>query len=144
MNAYLNLYRSTYLVSRICSKIIQRERGSGWRHRKYNIGHELVIAEIVFWVVRVCSDAQSCPILCNPMACTQPGSSVHWIFRQEYWNGLPFPSPGDLPHPVIEPGSPSLQVDSFPTEPPGKSYYGYMGIIYCTVLFTLLCAWNFP
>ena len=33
--------------------------------------------------------------------------------RQEYWSGLPFPSPGDLPDPGIEPGSPSLQVDSF-------------------------------
>ena len=40
--------------------------------------------------------------------------------RQEYWSGLPFPSPGDLPHPGIEPGSPALQVDSLPSEPPGK------------------------
>ena len=40
--------------------------------------------------------------------------------RKEYWSGLPFPSPGDLPHPGIEPGSPSLQVDSLPSEPSGK------------------------
>ena len=40
--------------------------------------------------------------------------------RQEYWSGLPFPSPGDLPNPEIEPGSPALQVDSLPSEPPGK------------------------
>ena len=40
--------------------------------------------------------------------------------RQEYCNGLPFPSPGDLPDPGIEPGSPALQADSFPSEPPGK------------------------
>ena len=40
--------------------------------------------------------------------------------RQEYWSGLPFPSPRDLPHPGIEPGSPALQADSLPTEPPGK------------------------
>ena len=39
--------------------------------------------------------------------------------RQEYWNGLPSPSPGDLLHPGIEPGSPTLQADSLPTEPPG-------------------------
>ena len=38
---------------------------------------------------------------------------------QEYWSGLPFPSPGDLPDPAIEPGSPALQTDSLPTEPPG-------------------------
>ena len=60
--------------------------------------------------------------------------------RQEHWSGSPFPSPGDLPHPAIEPESPSLQVDSFPAEPPGKLYYGYMGIIYYTVLSILLCA----
>ena len=41
--------------------------------------------------------------------------------RQEYWSGLPFPSPGDLPDPGIEPGSPTLQADALPSEPPGKS-----------------------
>ena len=40
--------------------------------------------------------------------------------RQEDWSGLPFPSPGDLPYPGIEPRSPTLQGDALPTEPPGK------------------------
>ena len=40
--------------------------------------------------------------------------------RQEYWSGLPFPSPGDLPDPGIEPGSPTLQADALPSEPPRK------------------------
>ena len=40
--------------------------------------------------------------------------------RQEYWSGLPFHSPGDLPNPGIEPRSPTLQADSLPSEPPGK------------------------
>ena len=40
--------------------------------------------------------------------------------RQEYWSGQPFPSPGDLPNPGIEPKSPAVQVDSFSSEPPGK------------------------
>ena len=40
--------------------------------------------------------------------------------RQEYWSGLPCHSPGDLPNPGIEPESPTLQVDSLPSEPPGK------------------------
>ena len=40
--------------------------------------------------------------------------------RQEYWSGLLFPSPGDLPNPGIEPGSPALQADALPSEPPGK------------------------
>ena len=42
--------------------------------------------------------------------------------RQEYWSGKPLPSPRDLPHPGIEPQSPSLQVDSLPSEPPGKPH----------------------
>ena len=40
------------------------------------------------------------------------------FFRQEYWNGLPFPSPGNLPDPGIEPGSSAMQADS--PEPPGE------------------------
>ena len=39
---------------------------------------------------------------------------------QEYWSGLPFPSPGDLPDPEIKSGPPALQADSLPSEPPGK------------------------
>ena len=42
--------------------------------------------------------------------------------RQEYWSGLPFPSPGDLPDPGIEPRSPALQGGSLPAEPQGKPY----------------------
>ena len=48
---------------------------------------------------------------------------VHEIMRfsrQGYWNGLPFPSPGDLPHPGLESRSPQLQADSLSSEPPGK------------------------
>ena len=40
--------------------------------------------------------------------------------RHEYWSGSPFPSPGDLSDPGIEPGSPALQADALPSEPPGK------------------------
>ena len=63
---------------------------------------------------------QSCPTLCDHMDCSLPGSSVHGISREEYWSGLPFPSPGDLPDPGIEPESPALQADSLPFEPPIK------------------------
>ena len=65
--------------------------------------------------------AQSCLTLCDPMDYSLPGSSVHGILRQEYWSGLPFPSPGDLPNPGIEPGSPVLQADSLPSDPPEMS-----------------------
>ena len=40
--------------------------------------------------------------------------------RQEYWSGLPFPSPGDLPDPGIKPGSPTLEADALTSEPLGK------------------------
>ena len=43
--------------------------------------------------------------------------------RQECWNGLPFPFPGDLPDPGIEPGSPTLQTDTLTSEPPRKPRY---------------------
>ena len=46
--------------------------------------------------------------------------------RQEYWSGLPFPSPEDLPNPGIELGSPALQADALPSEPPGKPSCKYL------------------
>ena len=52
----------------------------------------------------------------------QPARLYPWGFsRQEYWSELPCPPPGDLPNPGIEPRSPVYQVDSLPSEPPGKS-----------------------
>ena len=65
---------------------------------------------------------------------------------QEYWSGLPFLSPGDLPNPGIKPGSPALQGDSLPSEPPGKHlatdafFYGISSASYGpnTGLFFLL------
>ena len=64
---------------------------------------------------------QACPTLATPwtIACQSPLSMG--FSRQEYWSSLPFPSPGDLPDPGIKPGSPDLQADSLPSEPPGKS-----------------------
>ena len=46
--------------------------------------------------------------------------------RQEYWSGLPFLSPGDLPEPGVGPMSPALQADSLPSEPPGKPKGGIL------------------
>ena len=50
--------------------------------------------------------------------------------RQEYWSGLPFPSPGNLPNPGIEPESPTVQADTLTSEPPGKpkSRMDYFGV----------------
>ena len=57
----------------------------------------------------------SCVQLCNPWTIQSMEFS-----RSEYWSGYPFPSPGDLPNPGIEPRSPALQVDSLSAEPQGK------------------------
>ena len=62
----------------------------------------------------------SCLTLCDPMDCGLPGSLFMQFCRQEYWSGLPNPSPGDLPNPRNEPGSPALQTDSLLSEPQGK------------------------
>ena len=64
--------------------------------------------------------AKSCLTLAIPwtVACQAPLSMG--FSRQEYWSGLPFPSPGGLPNPGIEPRSPALEADALTSEPPGK------------------------
>ena len=66
--------------------------------------------------------AQLYPTLCDSMDCSPPGSSVRVFSRQEYWRGLPFPMPGDLPNPGIIPKSSALQANSLLFEPPVKPY----------------------
>ena len=61
---------------------------------------------------------QPCPTLCDPIGCSPPGFSVHGIHRQEYWSGLPFPTPG-LPDPRITPLS-------------GVSCFGRRVLYHCT------------
>ena len=56
----------------------------------------------------------------TPWTVAYQASPSMGFFRQEYWSELPFPSPGDLPDPGIEPRSPALQADALPSEPPGK------------------------
>ena len=64
--------------------------------------------------------AESCLTLCNSMDCIVRQTPLSTeLSRQEYWSGLPFPSP-DLPHPGIEPTTPALAGGFFITEPPGK------------------------
>ena len=55
---------------------------------------------------------QSCLTLCNPMDCSTPAPLSMGFSRQEYWSGLPFPSPEDLPKPGMEPGSPAIRATS--------------------------------
>ena len=82
--------------------------------------------------------AKLCPTLVTPwtVACQAPLSMG--FSRQEYWSRLPFPSPGDLPNPGIEPGSPALQADSLPTELRGKTSCTYRPSVY--LLWKDLCS----
>ena len=60
------------------------------------------------------------------------------FFRQEYWSGLPFPSPEDLPDPGIKPRSPALQADALTSEPPGKPVCVCMSQYFCNYRLDLL------
>ena len=63
------------------------------------------------------------PTLCDPMDCVALQAPLSMgFYRQEYWSGLPIPSPGDLPNPGIETVSPALTGGLFTTEPSGKPH----------------------
>ena len=64
--------------------------------------------------------AQSCLTLCDPWTVAHQAPLSMGFSRQEYWSGLPFPSPGDLPDTGIKPRSPTLQADDLTSAPPGK------------------------
>ena len=100
-------------------------------------------------VIRVESESevvQLCLTLCDPMKCVahQVPLSMEF-FRQEYWSGLPFLSPGDLPNPGIEPGSPALQADTLPPQPPWKPIRVVSSAYLRVLIFLpviLIPAWN--
>ena len=64
--------------------------------------------------------AQSCPTLCDSWTVAHEAPPTMGFSRQDYWSGLPFPSPGDLPDPGIRPRSPALKADTLTSAPPGK------------------------
>ena len=71
------------------------------------------------------------PTLCDPMDFSLPNFFVRGISRQEYWHGLPFPPPGDLPNPGMQPVSltfPALAGRFFTTEPPGKPHQPWVSL----------------
>ena len=68
-------------------------------------------------------------LFCDPVDCGPPGSSVHGLSQARILEWVPFPSPGDLPDPGIEPTSPALAGGFFTTEPPRKP------ILFSTLLF---------
>ena len=90
---------------------------------------------------------QSCPTLCYSMDCNT--SRFLWFSRQDYWSGLPFPSPGNLPDPGIKLTSPTSAGGFFTTEPPESES------VSCSIVSDFLwpqglwpsrplCPWNSP
>ena len=77
--------------------------------------------------------AHLCLTLCDPWTAARQALLSMGFSRQEYQSGLPFPSPGDLPDPGIEPRSPALQADSLPSEPPGKWTFIHGDSLYLTI-----------
>ena len=78
----------------------------------------------VYMYMCVCVTHFSCvQLFATPWTIARQAPLSTEFSRQEYWSELPCPSLGDLPDPRIEPGSPTLQTDALPSEPPGKSMY---------------------
>ena len=79
------------------------------------------------WAGHGGSVLQTCLTLPS-LDCNLPGSSMEFS-RQEYWSGLPFPPPGDLPDPGIKLRSPAWQEDSLPNKPPTRGALGQVGLL---------------
>ena len=85
--------------------------------------------------------AQSCPTLFDPIAHQAP--LFIEFSRQDYWSGLPFPSPGESSQPRDRTWSPTLEADILPSEPPGKPLYMFKTLdIYYNANFKVI-EWDF-
>ena len=93
---------------------------SQWHNQDDNIGHSWL--QFPSPEKRKVKVAQACLTLCDLLDCSLPGSSVRGILQAIILEWVPIPSSEELPAPGIEPGSPALQVDSFPAERPGKPH----------------------
>ena len=89
------------------------------------------------WIVKSLSRVQ---LFGTPWTVAYQAPQSMEFSRQEYWSGLPFPSPGDLPKPGIKPGSPALQADGLTSEPPGKPTF-LLILIQCSVRHILHTYW---
>ena len=71
---------------------------------------------------RVCESLSCVRLFVTPWTVAHQAPLTMGFSRQEYWSGLPFPSPEDFPDPGFEPRSPALQADSLPSEPQGSQF----------------------
>ena len=110
---------NTLHTSKGAGQLQQRTR-PGWLLKAYYIEQGENKEGAICLLGDVLLVTQSCPTLCDPADCSPPGSSVRGILQASIWGGLPFPSPGDLPDPGIQPMALALADVFFTTEPPGK------------------------
>ena len=95
------------------------------RHQPYTVASHSGVKSSAAQRHPVESESVSCSVVSDSVA---PWTVAHQatlsmeFSRQEYWSGLPYPSPRDLPDPGVEPGSPTLQADFLQSEPPGKQH----------------------
>ena len=94
---------------------ISFSRGSSQHRNRTRVSRTVLLLLLLshFSHVRLCATPQT------PAHQAPPSLGFS---KQEHWSGVPFPSPGDLPNPGIEPRSPTLQADALPSEPPGKPW----------------------
>ena len=92
-----------------CKKDIMKHLGEG---KKGNGSNGLLVSEV--------KSLSRVRLFATPWTVAYQAPPSMGFSRQRYWSALPFPSPGDLPNPGIEPGSPTLQTDALLSEPPGK------------------------
>ena len=83
-------------------------------------GHFLFWKVINYYSISLVKSLSRVRLFVTPWTVAYQAPQSMEFSRQEYWSGLPFPSPGDLPDPGIEPGPPTLQADASLSEPPGK------------------------
>ena len=80
--------------------------------------NKVPLAVLTLRVVVVVKSLSRVRLFVTPWTIAHQAPPSMGFSRQEYWSGLPFPSPGDLPNPGIEPRSPTLQADALTSEPP--------------------------
>ena len=107
--------------------VIAFSRGSSWP-RDWRQVSCIAGRSFTVWATRESEVAQSCPALGQPPYTVAYQAPLPMGFSRQNWSGVPFPPPGDLPDPGIEPRSLALQADTSPSKPPGKPFQYAQGL----------------
>ena len=119
-------YQTTLPVSwETCTQVKKQQLEHGttdWFKTGKGVHQDCILSSCLFNLYAESVCVLSCSVVSDSLQPTLPTRLLYpWEFsRQEYWTGLPCPPPGDLPNPGIKPRSPTLQVDSLPSQPSRK------------------------